>query len=108
MGIFYTFRAAADAEKAASMSAYMRDPFPFLGIPAPERKKLSRGCLESLGEKSVDWDFIFECWRQPEREFQYLAKDCLSKLAGALVPSDIPNLRELGCRKVVVGHGGRA
>jgi 3-methyladenine DNA glycosylase AlkD len=99
MDIFETFKAAADLEKAAPMSAYMRGRFPFLGIPAPERKRLSRDFLKSPGRKTVDWDFVFECWRRPEREFQYLAKDYLSKMAAVLTPSDIPNLRELAVTK---------
>jgi 3-methyladenine DNA glycosylase AlkD len=97
--IFEVFRSAADPEKAALMSAYMRDQFFFLGIPAPERKRSSRDFLKTLGKKSVDWDFIFECWQQPEREFQYLAKDYLAKVTAVLTPSDMPNLRELVIRK---------
>jgi 3-methyladenine DNA glycosylase AlkD len=97
--IFEVFRSTADPEKAAPMSAYMRDQFFFLGIPTPERKRLSRDFLKTLGKKSVDWDFIFECWQQPEREFQYLAKDYLAKATAVLTPSDMPNLRELVIRK---------
>ncbi|MDR2113522.1 MAG: DNA alkylation repair protein [Candidatus Accumulibacter sp.] len=97
--IFEVFRSVADPEKAAPMSAYMRDQFFFLGIPTPERKRSSRDFLKTLGKKSVDWDFIFECWQQPEREFQYLAKDYLAKAKAVLTPSDMPNLRELVIRK---------
>jgi 3-methyladenine DNA glycosylase AlkD len=95
MDIFEIFRAAANPEKAAPMSAYMRDRFLFLGIPTPERKKLSRDLLKSLSKKPVDWNFIFECWGQPEREFQYVAMDCLSKQSSILTPTDIPKLRGL-------------
>jgi 3-methyladenine DNA glycosylase AlkD len=93
--IFEVFRAAANPEKAAQMSAYMRDQFPFLGIPTPERKGISRDCLKSLGKKPVDWGFICECWQQPEREFQYLAIDYLAKMSSILMPADIPDLRKL-------------
>lgn len=99
MSIFETFRSAADPIKAVPMSAYMRDRFPFLGISTPERKKLSRDFLKSLDRRSVGWDFVFECWRQPEREFQYLAMDYLLKLKAVLTPSDMPNLRELAVTK---------
>jgi 3-methyladenine DNA glycosylase AlkD len=95
LDIFEIFRVAANPEKAAPMSAYMRDQFPFLGIPTPERKRLSRDFLKSRGKESVDWNFVFECWQQPEREFQYLAKDYLAKISAILTPADIPNFREL-------------
>ena len=72
MDIFEVFREAANAEQAAKMSAYMRDQFPFLGIPKPERAKLSRDFLKSKAKSTPDWEFCFKCWEQPEREFQYL------------------------------------
>jgi 3-methyladenine DNA glycosylase AlkD len=97
--IFKTFRAAADPKKAVPMKAYMRDQFPFLGIPTPERKKLGRAFLEEKSKYGPDWDFIFKCWKQPEREFQYVAIDYLSKLAPHLSADDIPKLRELAVAK---------
>jgi len=93
MDIFEILKAAADPEQAAKMSAYMRDQFAFIGIPTPERKKLCKDFLKTL--KSVDWTFIFKCWEQPEREFQYLAMDCLIKLKPQLTPADIPNIKRL-------------
>jgi 3-methyladenine DNA glycosylase AlkD len=45
---------AAVPEKAAPMSAYMRDQFPFLGITTPERKKLSSDFLKSQ-KRDVVW-----------------------------------------------------
>jgi 3-methyladenine DNA glycosylase AlkD len=99
MSIFDTLRAAADPKKAVQMSAYMRDQFPFLGIPTPERKKLCLEFLKPFSKKPIDWSFVFECWQQPEREFQYLAMDYLSKMKQTLTQSDIPKLRELAVTK---------
>jgi 3-methyladenine DNA glycosylase AlkD len=99
MSIFEIFRAAADPEKAMQMKAYMRDQFPFLGIPTPERKKLSRTFLEEKSDSDSDWDFVFKCWNQPEREFQYLAVNYLSKLAPRLSADDVPKLRQLAVAK---------
>jgi hypothetical protein len=81
------------------MSAYMRDQFPYLGIPTPERKKLSRDFLKAANTKVCDWAFVFKCWEQPEREFQYLAIDCLTKQTALLHAYDIPNLRKLAVDK---------
>ncbi len=93
MDIIKTLRTSANPEKAALMSAYMRGQFAFLGLPTPERKRLSRDFLKT--QKSIDWPLIFELWEQPEREYQYLATDCLTKLKAQLSPDDIPNLRRL-------------
>lgn len=99
MDIFVIFRAAANPEKATPMSAYMRDQFSFLGIPTPERRKLSRDFLKAMSKKAIDWDFIHKCWEQPEREFQYLAKDYLAKSRSTLTVADIPKLCELAVQK---------
>lgn len=99
MDIFEVFRSAENPEKAVAMSAYMRNQFPFLGISTPERRKLSRGFFKSMDQRAVDWKFIFKCWRQPEREFHYLAVDYLNRLKGTLTEDDIPNLRKLAVNK---------
>jgi 3-methyladenine DNA glycosylase AlkD len=97
--IFAIYKAAADPEKARPMSAYMRDQFPFLGIPKPERKELSRGFFKTMDKTAVDWAFVFKCWEQPEREFQYLALEYLAKLKPALTARDIPHIREIAVQK---------
>ena len=93
MDIFETYRAEANPEQAVKMKSYMRDQFEYLGIPTPLRRKLSREVIKA--QKTIDWEFIFKCWEQPEREFQYLAIDCLDKAKSKLTPDDIPNLRRL-------------
>jgi 3-methyladenine DNA glycosylase AlkD len=95
MDIFEIFRNAADPVKAAPMSAYMRNQFSYLGISTPERKKLSQEFLKTLKQNDIDWTFIFTCWEMPEREFQYLAVEYLTRQKAKLTDSDIPNLRKL-------------
>ena len=93
MDIFNILRLAADPEQAEKMKAYMRGQFDYIGVQTPQRRKISRNFIKTL--KSVDWEFIFKCWEQSEREFQYLAIDCLDKLKAALSPADIPDLQKL-------------
>ncbi|MCL2632603.1 MAG: DNA alkylation repair protein, partial [Coriobacteriia bacterium] len=95
MQIFETFIAAANPEKAVQMSAYMRDQFAFLGIPKPERAKLSKEFIKQASKQPIDWDFIHECWQQQEREFQYLACDYLGKYKRTLVAADLHRLEHL-------------
>ncbi|HTJ71635.1 MAG TPA: DNA alkylation repair protein [Actinospica sp.] len=76
------YRGAADAERAAAQRAYMRDQFPYLGIPTPERRRLSKAALKSVGTgKKPTTDECVElalhCWELPEREFRYFAIDYL-------------------------------
>jgi 3-methyladenine DNA glycosylase AlkD len=67
---FKAFEQNADEEKAKSMSAYMRNLFPFLGIPAPKRKELSKALLSAAKkEKHADFAFVRECWERAGREF---------------------------------------
>lgn len=85
-----------DAERALSMSAYMRNQFPFLGISNPIRRELTKDFLkQAKAEKEVDWDFILELWELEEREFQYVAADYLRTLQAFLTVEDMPHLRQL-------------
>jgi len=70
-----TYGAAADADRAAAARAYMRDQFPFLGIPAPLQRSLTRKVLAGL-DKPDEEDLravALGCWALAEREYQYFA-----------------------------------
>ncbi|MDR1774565.1 MAG: DNA alkylation repair protein, partial [Clostridioides sp.] len=97
--IFEIFRTNANPEKAISMKSYMRNQFEFLGIPTPERRKISKEYLKNKDKDVFDWKFVFECWDQPEREFQYLAIDYLSKYSRLLSDKDIVNLTKITVQK---------
>ncbi|WGN88800.1 DNA alkylation repair protein [Ligilactobacillus faecis] len=82
--------------KAASMSKYMKNKFPFYGISAPERRKLYNEFLKNEQRSgSVDWDFLFQCYENEHREFQYLVYDYLLKMKEFIVYEDIPKIRKL-------------
>jgi 3-methyladenine DNA glycosylase AlkD len=64
-----------DEARAVAMAAYMRDQFPFLGIPTPARARLDRQAAQGLGPPAEP-ELIavaHACWRRPEREYQYAA-----------------------------------
>lgn len=82
------FEGARDPDRAAPMAAYMRDQFPFLGIPSPTQKALTREVLAGLGRPSQpDLAAVaLACWQRPEREYQYFACGWLrrhARLCGA-------------------------
>lgn len=78
------------------MAKYMKNQFPFLGLKKPDRTALSKGFLnEKKKDKEIDWDFIFRCYELPEREFQYLAIDYMSKVANLFQPDDMKRIEKL-------------
>ncbi|MFC4709045.1 DNA alkylation repair protein [Enterococcus eurekensis] len=86
---------ATNSEKAQQMEKYMRDQFPFFGIPAPERKKIFQAYMKTIDSITIDWDFVEGCWKKEQREWQYIAIDYLIRLKKQLIISDIPRLKQL-------------
>ena len=98
--LFKTLRNSADSGKSATMKAYMKNQFEFLGISTPDRKLLSKDFLKAARkDEKPNWKFIFDCWAQAEREFQYLALNYLDALKDTLTPDDIPNIKQLALSK---------
>jgi 3-methyladenine DNA glycosylase AlkD len=88
---------ARDPAGAAPMRAYMRDQFPFLGIPTPRRRTLSREVLAGLprpGEDDLRTGTL-ACWDLPEREYRYFACDWLNRNAAVCSPAFLPTARTL-------------
>jgi 3-methyladenine DNA glycosylase AlkD len=98
--LFIKFNAHANAERAAQMSAYMRNQFAYLGISTPQRRTLAKEFLATEKKKAyTDWGFINVCWAKEEREFQYLALDYLHLKKPLLTPDDVPHLKKLALDK---------
>jgi 3-methyladenine DNA glycosylase AlkD len=92
-----TYRAAADPERAEGNRAYMRDQFPFLGIPTTKRRALSREVLAGLPAPTVEEleRIARACWELPEREYQYFAVDLLGRYAKRLAPGFLDTVHHL-------------
>ena len=89
------FEENEDRENAVKMAKYMRNQFAFYGIPTPKRKKLYRDILkDEKKRKTVDWDFLDQCYEDEHREFQYLVSDYLIALSSVLTYEDIPKIRK--------------
>lgn len=90
------FRKNSNEVNARKMSAYMKNHFPFLGLPKPQRVELSKDFLREITkEKMIDWNLVNYLWELSEREFQYLALEYLAKLKKHLEKSDISKLEQL-------------
>ncbi|MCO7175005.1 DNA alkylation repair protein [Sporolactobacillus kofuensis] len=92
--LIHTFNAHRNAEKAQQMERYMRNQFPFFGIPAPERRQLVRDFTKTNGLPKADelHDVTTMLWNQPERECQIAALDLLQRARRVLNDQHIPLL----------------
>lgn len=89
-------QAQSQASNALAMQAYMKDRFAFLGIKAADRRMLAKPILLKIKkEESLNWDFVFDCFEQEEREFQYIACDYLRSSHRKLKAKDIDSLESL-------------
>ena len=84
-------------EQAGPMGKYMKDLFPFLGIKTPERKALTKTFFQqtNLLKEPFSEEFVISLWELPEREYQYIALDYLSKLSKQLGKHQIELLEQL-------------
>ena len=71
------FATAADPQRAPAMAAYMRDQFPFLGLPTPAQRRLAATALQDLPapDEADVVAFTTACWAMAEREYQYAGCD---------------------------------
>ncbi|MFE9559524.1 DNA alkylation repair protein [Streptomyces sp. NPDC006487] len=91
------YGAAADAERAGPMAAYMKDVSPFLGIPTPLRRELSRAVTKDTPKPSeADCAALaLRCWDLPEREYRYFAVDYLRRHVSRCSSGFLPVVRHL-------------
>jgi len=73
------FGAARDPEHAVRAEAYLRDQFPFLGLPAPTQRALGRTAVAGMPPPTEEdlRAVATACWSLAEREYQYFACDWL-------------------------------
>lgn len=74
-----SFELLADAKNGSAMSAYMRNQFPFHGIPSPLRKSAIKIVLEECGFPEDVFAVASQLWELPEREYQLTAVELLHK-----------------------------
>jgi 3-methyladenine DNA glycosylase AlkD len=77
-----TLESHRNPTKAAPMAAYMKDKFPFLGLPRTELEPLVKPLLKEV-KPFVNTNFLHQSalllWKLREREYQYVAISLLSK-----------------------------
>jgi 3-methyladenine DNA glycosylase AlkD len=91
------YDAARDPVRAGPAAAYMRDQFPFLGIPAPTQRALTRTVLAGLPAPAEEdlRRVALACWQLDEREYQYFACDWLRAHVQVPEPDFLATIRTL-------------
>lgn len=88
------FEKNQNSQNAIKMSAYMRNLFEFYGLETPVRRAICKDFLKAeLKNKSIDWIFIDDCYKDEHREFQYLAVDYLTKMNRFAVYEDLEKIK---------------
>jgi len=94
--VIKSFYKNKDPQKSLEMSKYMKNKFPYLGIPKPARVLLQKEFFKEEKKKNkIDWNLVFDLYGKKEREFQYLAIDYLIALKSILIKEDIKHIEKL-------------
>ena len=81
---------------AESMSKYMQDKFRFVGVRGATRTEIYKKYFpDARKTKTIDWDFVENCWNKEEREFQYAVVYYLKAMQKFLKREDISRLKYL-------------
>ncbi len=94
--------AARDPVRAAGVTAYMRNQFPFAGVTLPRLRAIYREAVQGLPPPAGDAEVAavaLACWDLPEREHQHLACMHLRGHLHLLGPSFVPTLERLVATK---------
>ncbi|MBK7147319.1 MAG: DNA alkylation repair protein [Bacteroidetes bacterium] len=86
------YEANRDNHRAADMSRYMKNLFPFVGIPSPARKEIFKLHLTQYGIPEYR-DLVTvtkSCYAQTEREYHYFAIELAGKFAKKADESFVP------------------
>lgn len=85
-------------EQARPMARYMKDQFPFYGLPRPAYQALTKPLLREVSPYADEaWltEAVRLLWSLPERECHYVAIDLLKAGHKALSPASLGLLEEL-------------
>ena len=86
----------ADPTRVPAMTAYMRDQFPYLGVPAPGQRAAWREAtpdLPGLLDQQLVVDATTALWARDEREYQYVGLTLVNRHAASSAAT--PELLEL-------------
>lgn len=94
-----SLNALADKGRAEGAAAYMRNQFPFLGIPTPERRAVVYGLEKEIGYPEDLGALATRLWQDNKREYQYAAGDVLVRRIKTLGLEHLPLIESLITQK---------
>ena len=86
-----------DPVKAAPMSAYMRNQFPYLGIKSPQMAEINRQFYRESGLPPIKQlpVLLAQLWAMPEREYQYFGVGLLCRMVTKLLGDFIDPIEKM-------------
>lgn len=77
--IEHNLKSVADSNIGAAKAQYMKNQFPFLGIPFSTRRDIVKGMMQDISNLDIMLilDSIKILWDKEHREYQYVALDIL-------------------------------
>lgn len=86
--------ANADSGKALTAKAYMKGHFDYYGMRMQDRRDLMKQFFTEQGwfEKERLTEMVEWCWKQPQREWQYVGMEAVQKFIKKSDPSILPLL----------------
>ena len=94
--LFEKLEKEQDKQQATKMSAYMKDNFPFLGVPKPKVNEIIKPYIKSAAKADkIEWQFVYLCWEKEYREAQYVGAEYIYAVQKKLVFHDIERIKKL-------------
>lgn len=93
--LFLELESLKDETQSIKMSAYMKNNFPFLGLPKPKLTTVIKPYIKAATKEEVDWGFVDVCWQKDYREAQYTGVEYLFAIQKKLLEQDLDKLRQL-------------
>jgi 3-methyladenine DNA glycosylase AlkD len=93
--LFIELESLKDEVQSVKMSAYMKNNFPFLGIPKPKLTTVIKPYIKIASKEEIDWGFVDACWKKDYREAQYTGVEYLIAVQKKLLEQDLDKLRQL-------------
>lgn len=99
--ISQALQSSQDPIKAEKMAAYMKDRFPFYGVPAPQRTAILRPIWHKRKPiiKSHIVEITEKLWALPQREYQMIAMELTGKCKSAYTEDNLEHISSLITQK---------